>query len=82
MNDNSDAGRDGLSIEGDSFVVLVNGEGQHSIWPSAKAAPQGWTEIAPAGSKADCNAFIEKNWTDMRPQSLRAVSDADRSSRE
>jgi MbtH protein len=75
MRDEGQAGQDGLSIEGDSFVVLVNAEGQHSIWPSAKALPDGWTEAAPAASKAECVAFIEANWTDMRPQSLRAAMD-------
>jgi MbtH protein len=79
MRDNGDAGPDGLSIEGDSFVVLVNAEGQHSIWPSAKAAPDGWTQVAAAASKAACVAFIEAHWTDMRPQSLRTAMDGGKS---
>ena len=79
MNDKNDASGDGQSIEGDSFVVLVNAEGQHSIWPSAKVAPEGWSEVAPAATKVQCNAFIEKHWTDMRPKSLRAASGDERS---
>lgn len=77
MSDEGD--RDGNSIEGDSFVVLVNAEGQHSIWPSAKAAPAGWTLVAPAATKAQCTAFIEKNWIDMRPQSLRTATTSGKS---
>jgi MbtH protein len=79
MRDEGDAGEDGLSIEGDSFVVLVNAEGQYSIWPSAKAAPDGWTQAAAPASKAECTAFIEAHWTDMRPQSLRAAMDRGKS---
>ena len=73
MGDNDDAGRDGHSIEGDSFVVLVNAEGQHSVWPSAKPTPDGWSQAAPAATRAACNAFVEASWTDMRPQTLRAA---------
>jgi len=59
------------SIDGEEFLVLINDEGQHSIWPSALAIPPGWTQIGPVGPKAECLAFIETNWTDMRPVSLR-----------
>lgn len=58
------------SIDGDKFIVLVNDEGQHSLWPSATAVPQGWDQIGPIGSKLECLAFIEDRWTDMRPVSL------------
>lgn len=53
------------------FVVLVNAEGQHSLWPQFRPAPPGWEQIGPTGSRAECLAFIEANWTDMRPVSLR-----------
>jgi MbtH protein len=58
------------SMDGDEFVVLINNEGQHSLWPSAQPVPQGWNRIGPIGSKAQCLAFVEENWTDMRPVSL------------
>jgi MbtH protein len=57
-------------IDGDEFIVLINHEEQHSIWPSAQQVPAGWKQIGPTGPKADCLAFIEQNWTDMRPKSL------------
>lgn len=57
-------------IDGDEFIVLVNGEEQYSIWPSAKAIPQGWSQVGPKGPKAECLAFVEQHWTDMRPKSL------------
>ena len=59
------------SIDGDEFMVLINNEGQHSIWPSALAIPAGWKQVGPVGPKSECLAFIETNWTDMRPISLR-----------
>lgn len=53
------------------YKVLVNGEEQYSLWPQYKEVPAGWREAGKQGSKADCLAFVEANWTDMRPLSLR-----------
>jgi MbtH protein len=53
-----------------AFVVLVNDEGQHSLWPTFADVPAGWTEVFRADSKAPCLEYIESNWTDMRPRSL------------
>ncbi|RKT12285.1 MbtH protein [Streptomyces sp. 1114.5] len=55
-----------------SFVVLVNDEGQHSLWPEFLEAPAGWRTAHPAASRAECLEFIERNWTDLRPASLTA----------
>ncbi|MDP9601964.1 UNVERIFIED_ORG: MbtH protein [Variovorax paradoxus] len=55
-----------------SFLVLVNEEGQHSLWPAFIAVPAGWNVALPATDRAACNAYIEANWTDMRPRSLAA----------
>jgi MbtH protein len=52
------------------YHVLVNDEGQHSLWPSFIAVPQGWTIIHKSDSRAACLEFINRNWTDMRPNSL------------
>ncbi|MBD9629213.1 MULTISPECIES: MbtH family protein [Pseudomonadaceae] len=53
------------------YMVLVNGEEQYSLWPQYKEVPAGWREAGKQGSKAECLAFVEANWTDMRPLSLR-----------
>ncbi|WP_454907646.1 MbtH family protein [Variovorax gossypii] len=58
-----------------SFMVLVNAEGQHSLWPAFIAVPAGWDVALAATDRAACGAFIEANWTDMRPRSL-VASDA------
>ncbi|MBJ2157447.1 MbtH family protein [Variovorax sp. IB41] len=53
-----------------SFQVLVNDEGQHSLWPAFIAVPAGWqVALAPTDRDA-CSAYIEANWQDMRPRSL------------
>ncbi len=53
------------------YKVVVNDEGQYSIWPADREPPAGWSEAGQAGPKADCLAYIEGVWTDMRPLSLR-----------
>ena len=58
------------SLDGDEFIVLVNNENQHSLWPSSQPVPAGWHRIGPQGMKSVCLEFIEANWTDMRPRSL------------
>ncbi|WP_034092343.1 MbtH family protein [Streptacidiphilus albus] len=58
------------------YVALVNDEGQYSLWPAAIAVPAGWTVAVEESTRAECLAFIEEAWTDMRPLSLvRAMSD-------
>lgn len=52
------------------FKVLVNDEGQHSLWPSFADVPQGWRVMLDDTSRADCIDYVESNWTDMRPASL------------
>jgi MbtH protein len=52
------------------YHVLVNDEGQHSLWPAEIAVPQGWEVVCSEQSRAACLEYIEQNWTDMRPRSL------------
>jgi MbtH protein len=52
------------------FSVLVNDEGQHSLWPVEIAVPKGWEVVYSEQSRAACLEYIEENWTDMRPRSL------------
>jgi MbtH protein len=59
------------------FRVVVNAEDQYSIWPIFKDVPDGWTSVDVKGPKADCLAYIEEAWTDMRPLSLRMQMEED-----
>ena len=52
------------------YHVLVNEEGQHSLWPGFREVPEGWTIVKKSDSRAACLEFIGQNWTDMRPKSL------------
>jgi MbtH protein len=58
--------------------VVVNDEGQYSIWPADREAPAGWTEDGTVGTRAECLAHIEEVWTDMRPLGLRTTADGPR----
>ncbi|SDR59930.1 MbtH protein [Rhizobiales bacterium GAS191] len=58
-----------------NYLVLVNDEGQHSLWPEFAAVPAGWKSIFGPAIRGECLNFIESNWTDMRPKSLIAAMD-------
>ena len=53
-----------------SYSVVVNDEGQYSIWPEGREIPLGWKAAGHSGSKDECLEYIEEHWTDMRPLSL------------
>jgi MbtH protein len=53
-----------------AYLVLVNDEGQFSLWPAAAGVPAGWRCAQPAGSRQESLEYVEKHWTDMRPLSL------------
>ena len=53
------------------FRVVVNHEGQYSLWFADRELPPGWSEAGKAGTKEECLAYVEQVWTDMRPLSLR-----------
>ncbi|MDT0609167.1 MbtH family protein [Streptomyces lancefieldiae] len=58
------------------FLVLVNDEGQHSLWPSFAPVPGGWTIVFEENTRDACLEFVEANWTDLRPRSLVESMDA------
>ena len=59
------------------YLVLINDEGQHSLWPVFADVPDGWEVIFGEAMRQECLDFIEKNWTDMRPRSLIKAMEAD-----
>ncbi|MEZ3179515.1 MbtH family protein [Streptomyces pimonensis] len=54
-----------------SYRVLRNDEEQYSVWPVSVDVPAGWQIALNDANRQDCLAFIEDNWPDMRPRSLR-----------
>jgi len=55
---------------GGTYLVLVNEEGQHSLWPSFIDVPAGWTVVHGGDTHQACLDYVEQHWTDMRPKSL------------
>jgi MbtH protein len=64
------------------YLVLINDEGQHSLWPVFADVPDGWQVIFGEDGRQECLDFIEKNWTDMRPNSLIRQMEADAAARQ
>ncbi|EST22943.1 MbtH family protein [Streptomyces roseochromogenus] len=52
-----------------TFLVLVNDQNQHSLWPAESPVPDGWTEVS-SGARQECLNYVESHWTDMRPARL------------
>ncbi|MFD5322623.1 MbtH family protein [Streptomyces sp. NPDC127092] len=57
------------------YLVLVNDENQHSLWPVWIDVPAGWTTVHGEAPRQECLDWIETNWTDIRPASLLATLD-------
>ncbi|WP_055108571.1 MbtH family protein [Paenibacillus ihumii] len=53
------------------YKVLVNSEGQHSLWPAFLQVPKGWQVVYGESTREACLQHIESEWTDIRPLSLR-----------
>lgn len=62
------------------FVVLVNAEEQHSLWPASVVTPDGWRTVFGVDSRAACSQYVEAHWTDQRPASLRSTAPGSRTS--
>jgi MbtH protein len=57
------------------FLVLVNDEAQYSLWPAARAVPDGWRTAHGEDSRQACLDYVDRHWTDMRPASLARAMD-------
>jgi Kef-type K+ transport system membrane component KefB/uncharacterized protein YbdZ (MbtH family) len=53
-----------------TFSVLVNKEGQHSLWPAFTEIPVGWTLAYGPADRDSCLDYVRAHWTDLRPRSL------------
>jgi MbtH protein len=65
-----------------NFFVLINAEGQHSLWPVFADVPDGWTIVYGESDRQACLKYIEDSWVDMRPKSLADAMAADQRSRQ
>jgi MbtH protein len=56
--------------EDGTYVVLINDEGQYSLWPEYIDAPKGWAVVRQPDTRQACLDYVNEHWTDMRPKSL------------
>ncbi|MGW2642483.1 MbtH family protein [Streptomyces sp. NPDC001348] len=54
--------------------VVINHERQYSVWPTDRAIPAGWSPVGVTSTLEECLAYVDRVWTDLRPQSLRGSS--------
>lgn len=62
-----------IARTGSLFDVVVNDEGQYSIWTANKLLPLGWRKIGMLASKEACLQYISETWVEMRPLSLQRL---------
>lgn len=65
--------RNPFDDRGAAYRVLVNDEGQCSLWPSFAAIPHGWNVAHQEGARSACLSYIASNWTDMRPNTSKLL---------
>jgi MbtH protein len=65
-----------FDVQDGTFSVLVNEEGQHSLWPDFAEVPAGWTVAHGPAGRDDCVEYVNANWTDLRPRGLAARLDS------
>jgi MbtH protein len=52
------------------YDVVMNKEGQYSIWRTDRELPAGWSKVDVRGPRVECLQHIARVWTDMRPTAL------------
>jgi amino acid adenylation domain-containing protein/thioester reductase-like protein len=56
----------------DAFVVVLNEEGQHALWPAESDVPSGWRRASPVVPASEALAAIDDAWPDVTPASVSA----------
>jgi amino acid adenylation domain-containing protein/thioester reductase-like protein len=65
------------SRAGGGYVVAVNDEEQHAVWPARLRLPAGWRSRSAAMSRQACLDAIAGAWRDIAPASLDPAKSAD-----
>jgi microcystin-dependent protein/uncharacterized protein YbdZ (MbtH family) len=52
------------------YKVVINAEGQYSIWPADRENALGWNDVGKVGLMEECLAYIAEVWVE-RPRSVR-----------
>jgi MbtH protein len=65
----------GIEAEGEGgedaavYEVVLNDDGQYSMWPAGEEIPAGWKSVGKQGTQQECLDYIEEVWTDVQPPS-------------
>lgn len=59
-----------FDVEDGAYSVLVNTEGQHSLWPEFADVPAGWSVAHGPAGRAECLEYVNTHWADLRPRGL------------
>ena len=46
-----------------AFLVVLNYEGQHSLWPRIAPIPDGWEQVYGPASRQACLDYVDRNWS-------------------
>ena len=57
------------------YRVVMNHEGQYSIWPADRENALGWNDVGKTGTRAEVLAYIDEVWTHSRPDESRKKTD-------
>lgn len=49
------------------YLVLVNVQNQHSLWPADIPAPAGWRIAHAEDSRRACLDYVDTHWVGFRP---------------
>jgi uncharacterized protein YbdZ (MbtH family) len=60
------------------YRVIVNNDGQYSLWPLNREGASGWRDTGVFGSSEDCMAYVRHVWSDLRPAHVRAPVEPER----
>jgi len=61
------------------YLVLVNEENQHSLWPAFADVPVGWAVVHGRDTRRACVDYIDAHWTDLRPSAAMIAPEHDSS---
>ncbi|HDR7447078.1 MULTISPECIES: MbtH family protein [Bacillus] len=51
-----------------TYKVLMNEEGQYSLWPAFLDVPIGWNVVHEEASRQVCLEYVEVKWNDLEPK--------------
>ncbi|WP_349956564.1 MbtH family NRPS accessory protein [Rhizobium sp. ZPR3] len=60
--------------EAREFLVLVNDQGQYSLWPNSFSIPSGWKTACGPGSRRSCIEYVNVTWGGLRPGNATGVT--------